>query len=86
MSKPYSINVYDLPTVDNICNQILREVLSLPKVSIAHVIMNPGNVSLLHQHLKMSEIYYILDDLRILYLLVDKLLLNYYVHLVNICL
>jgi mannose-6-phosphate isomerase-like protein (cupin superfamily) len=67
MAKPYSINVYDLDTVDNVCNQVLREVISLPKVSMAHVIMAPGNVSLLHEHHKMTEIYFILDGEGILY-------------------
>jgi len=67
MTKPYSINVYDLLTVDNVCNQILREAIKLPEVSMAHVIMDAGNVSLLHQHSKMSEIYYILEGEGILY-------------------
>jgi len=67
MQEPKLIDVYQLPTVDNICNQILREVISLPKVSMAHVTMNPGNVSLWHQHSKMSEIYFILEGDGILY-------------------
>jgi len=61
------INVYDLPTVDNVCDQILREVVSLSNVSVAHVIMNKENVSLRHQHSKMSEIYFILQGKGILY-------------------
>lgn len=60
-------NVYDLPVVDNVCNQILREVISLAGVSIAHVVMEPGNVSLLHKHSRMSEIYFILGGRGILY-------------------
>jgi mannose-6-phosphate isomerase-like protein (cupin superfamily) len=67
MSEPKLINVHQLPPVDNVCNQILREVISLPKVSMAHVIMNEGNVSLLHQHSNMSEIYFILNGKGILY-------------------
>jgi len=67
MTKQGLINVYELPTVDNVCNQILREVISLPKVSMAHVIMGPKNVSLLHQHSKMSEVYFILDGEGVLF-------------------
>ncbi|MBU4069882.1 MAG: cupin domain-containing protein [Nanoarchaeota archaeon] len=67
MSEPRLIEVYKLPTVDNVCNQILREVISLPKVSMAHVIMNKGNVSLWHQHSKMTEVYFILSGEGVLY-------------------
>ncbi len=67
MPEPKLIDVYELPTVDNVCNQILREVISLPKVSMAHVIMNEGNVSLWHQHSKMTEVYFILEGEGILY-------------------
>ena len=67
MASPKLINVYELPTAYNVCNQILREVISLPKVSMAHVIMKPGNTSLWHQHSKMSEIYFILDGEGILF-------------------
>lgn len=61
------IDVYELPTASNICNQILREVISLPKVSMAHVIMAQGNISLLHRHSIMSEVYFILNGEGILY-------------------
>lgn len=67
MVLPDLIDVYALPAVDNVCNQILREVVSLSKASLAHVTMNPGNVSLLHQHLAMSEVYLILEGQGILY-------------------
>ncbi len=67
MPKPGLIDVYELPTVDNICNQTLREVISLPKVSMAHVIVKPGDESLLHQHSAMNEVYFILDGIGILY-------------------
>ena len=67
MTNPKLIDVYDLPTVDNVCNQILREVLSLPKVSMAHVTMKPGNTSLWHQHSRMSEIYFVLDGEGVLF-------------------
>lgn len=67
MAEPYLVDTYELPTVSNICNQVLREVITLPKVSMAHVIMSPGNVSLLHQHLSMSEIYFILEGEGILF-------------------
>ncbi len=67
MATAKLIDVYTLPTVDNICNQILREVISLPKVSMAHVTMNPGNVSLWHQHSMMSEVYFLLEGKGVLY-------------------
>ncbi|MBW3018588.1 cupin domain-containing protein [Candidatus Woesearchaeota archaeon] len=65
--QPQLINVRDLPPVENVCNQILREVISLPKVSMAHVTMKPDDVSLWHQHSRMTEIYLILDGEGILY-------------------
>lgn len=61
------IDVYSLPTAENVCNQILREVISLPKISLAHVTMAPGNTSLWHQHSKMSEVYFVLGGSGILY-------------------
>ena len=67
MASSTLIDVYSLPTVDNVCNQMLREVISLPHVSIAHVTMDPGNVSLWHRHSKMSEIYVVLEGQGILY-------------------
>ena len=67
MAEGRLINVYDLPTVYNVCNQILREIISLPKVSMAHVIMEEGNVSLWHKHSNMGEIYFILEGEGILY-------------------
>lgn len=67
MPEPRLIEVYQLPTVDNICHQILREVISLPNVSLAHVTMKPGNVSLWHRHSRISEIYFVLEGEGILY-------------------
>ncbi len=67
MTHPKLIDVYELPTVDNVCNQILREVISLPKVSMAHVTMNPGHTSLWHQHSRMSEVYVVLDGEGVLF-------------------
>jgi len=64
MQPPF--NTYNLPTVENICNQILREVIALPKVSMAHVTMAPGNVSLWHDHVEMNEVYFILKGTGIL--------------------
>ena len=61
------LNVYDLPEVPNVCEQILREVIKLPSLSMAHVIMNKGNVSLLHNHKKTRETYFILEGQGILY-------------------
>mgnify|MGYP001603472180 CR=1 FL=1 len=67
MDKPKVFNVYDLEPVRNVCNQTLREVISLPEVSMAHVTMQPKAESLLHKHEKLSEIYFILAGLGILY-------------------
>ena len=67
MTEPRLIDVYELPIASNICNQDLREVISLPKVSMAHVTMQKGNVSLWHRHSKMTEIYFVLDGEGILY-------------------
>ncbi len=61
------VDVYSLPPVPNVCDQILREVVSLPKVSMAHVIMDSGNVSLWHKHSRMTEVYFILEGEGILY-------------------
>ncbi len=39
----------------------------MPNVSMAHVIMNKGNISLWHKHSKMTEVYFILKGTGILY-------------------
>jgi mannose-6-phosphate isomerase-like protein (cupin superfamily) len=65
--RPRFVDIYRLPTVYNICNQTLREVISLPKLSLAHVAMNAGDVSLGHWHSRMTEIYFVLDGNGILY-------------------
>ncbi|MEN9626193.1 MAG: hypothetical protein RL557_521 [archaeon] len=65
--KAEVINVYDLPPVSNICDQILRECVRLPKVSMAHVIMQPKNSSLLHEHHGTEECYFITRGKGILY-------------------
>ena len=67
MPKPKLIDVYELPEISNVCNQVLREVISLPKVSLAYVTMGKGNVSLWHQHSRMAEVYFILKGEGILY-------------------
>ncbi len=59
-------NVYDLPIANNICEQDLREVLSLSNVSITHVTMAVNSVSLLHEHHKMTEVYIITRGIGIL--------------------
>lgn len=61
------LNVYELPIATNVCAQVLREVMALNQVGFAHVAMQPKAVSLLHQHLAMSEIYFILKGEGILY-------------------
>ncbi len=70
------IDVYALAPVPNVCDQILREVIALPDVSLAHVIMDAGNRSLLHQHQHMTEIYYILSGEGILCKGTDALLVQ----------
>lgn len=61
------IDVYELPVAANVCNQTLREVISLSNFSMAHVTMEKGNVSLWHQHSRMSEVYFILNGQGALY-------------------
>lgn len=61
------INVYDLPLVSNVCDQDLCEVIALSKVSMAHVTMKQGNVSLWHRHARMTEVYFVLTGEGILY-------------------
>jgi mannose-6-phosphate isomerase-like protein (cupin superfamily) len=60
-------NLYDLPPVPNICDQILREVIRLPEVSVAHVRMLPGNLARTHKHAHMTEIYVMTSGEGILY-------------------
>ncbi len=60
------IEVYGLPEVPNVCNQILREVWKSKRASIAHVVMRRGEISLLHTHRTFTEIYYILQGRGIL--------------------
>ncbi|MBW3004680.1 cupin domain-containing protein [Candidatus Woesearchaeota archaeon] len=62
MKKPQIISVYDLPLVNNVCNQDLREIpFELPTCSIAHVSVRPGAESLLHKHNNLSEIYFVIE-------------------------
>ena len=65
---PVSIVVADLPVAVNICQQELREVWQDTRglASLAHVIMEVGAESLLHQHHTMAELYYILKGLCVL--------------------
>ncbi len=51
------ISVPALPLAANVCDQLLREVYRDPFMSVAHVLMNPGAFSLLHQHERMVEVY-----------------------------
>lgn len=55
------INVLELPEASNVCQQVLREVWGNSLTSIAHVIMSPGGISLLHEHHTFAEVYYILS-------------------------
>ncbi len=61
------IEIKKLPEIPNICNQVLREVWKSKDVSIAHVKMVPGNISLLHKHVLFTELYYILNGKGILF-------------------
>ncbi len=61
------IDTYSLPSVYNVCDQTLREVIALPKVSMAHVTMEANDASLLHQHSAMTEVYFILQGEGVLY-------------------
>ncbi len=67
MKNPSIINTYDLPLAANVCNQELREIIALARVSVAHVIMQPQAISLSHKHQKMREIYYILSGKGVFY-------------------
>lgn len=51
------VNLRDIPLASNVCNQMLREISKDSDWSIAHVSMNPSAWSLLHEHLKIHEIY-----------------------------
>ncbi len=51
------INVPSLPLAANVCDQLLREVYRNDSWSMAHVVMNPGAYSLLHEHRVMDEVY-----------------------------
>lgn len=57
---PYKIEIKKLPEVPNVCQEILREVWKSKNISIAHVIVVPGKISLLHKHRKFTELYYII--------------------------
>ncbi len=64
---PQIVNVYDLPSARNVCNQLLREAVHHPQFSLAHVIMAPQGISLLHTHARMQEVYLVLKGGGILY-------------------
>lgn len=53
------MNIYDQPLAFNVCDQMLREVEKIPTWTMAHVLMNPGASSLLHEHHIMQEAYII---------------------------
>ena len=61
------IDIYTLPCARNVCNQVSREVFQFPKISIAHVTVNPGEASNWHYHNTTTEIYFILEGEGILY-------------------
>lgn len=55
------IAVCNLQVADNVCGQVLRELDTAEKLSIAHVNMNPRAWSLLHKHQAMDEVYVITE-------------------------
>ncbi|MBI5044808.1 MAG: cupin domain-containing protein [Candidatus Levybacteria bacterium] len=59
----FSVNIGDLPVAANVCQQELREVWrdNEDQVSIAHVRMESGADSLLHEHRVMTEVYHGLE-------------------------
>lgn len=67
MAQQTHRNIYQIEPAANVCNQVLREVLTLDRLSLAHVSMNVGNTSLWHQHAKMTEVYVVLKGEGILY-------------------
>lgn len=73
MEKKNKIVVSELPEVANVCRQILREVWKSKNMSVAHVIMRPGAISLLHKHKTFTELYYILEGKGILWVGNEKL-------------
>ncbi|MBI4139357.1 cupin domain-containing protein [Candidatus Woesearchaeota archaeon] len=71
MSKIRTIfNVDSLPLTSNVCMQDLREIGAFPsvnpRISVAHVSMSPGNISLNHKHESFSEVYVVLNGMGIL--------------------
>ena len=66
--QPSIINYQDIPIAANVCQQALREIVTLPSISLAHVVMEPNAESLLHEHHVMHEIYYITQGERYLLL------------------
>jgi mannose-6-phosphate isomerase-like protein (cupin superfamily) len=59
MNYPFVKDVSSFKPVPNVCQQILREIFQHNDFSIAHVKMGITSSSLLHQHNKMEEIYYL---------------------------
>jgi len=70
--KEKIIKILKLPDVPNICQEILREVWKSRNASIAHVIVLPGRISLLHKHKKFTELYYILKGKGIIWIGKEK--------------
>ncbi len=64
---PQVIDVYRLESAPNVCNQHLREAISLERFSLAHVTMLPSSSSLLHRHSRMQEVYVIVKGEGLLY-------------------
>ncbi len=61
------IDVLQTDPAANVCNQELREIFKNDRLSIAHVIMEKGNVSLLHSHKRIMETYFILSGTGVLH-------------------
>ena len=67
LQEPLVTHLSDLPLASNVCNQELRELVTLPTVSMAHVRMQQGATSLLHNHKDMTEVYVITQGSGVLY-------------------
>lgn len=68
----HKIEIKKLPEVPNVCREILREVWKHRFASIAHVLVLPGRVSLLHKHKTFTELYYVLKGRGIMWVGKEK--------------
>jgi mannose-6-phosphate isomerase-like protein (cupin superfamily) len=55
------VNIDDLKPTENVCQQTLKEIASLKRVSMAYVAMDWRAASLPHRHQNTHEVYFILN-------------------------